>query len=292
MNGDGTWDWTRKISVDGSVTWPHSFTMSIEDRRVFQSNDLPDHPTGIFPVASDDDAYQIDRNPNAIQAQDLRLELPLNPILAPEPSCVGGQVGIMLSGVLLFNSFDARGLDAVAHEVQDECQGHPQQDGVYHYHSLSTCIADNEAGHSRLAGYALDGFGIYGYYGSDGKELTNADLDECHGHTHNLEWDGRAVEMYHYHATHEFPYMVGCFRGAAVARDVPGGQPEPGAPASGGEPGSGQPPQAALEACNGRGQHAACTVDTPNGAISGTCEHPPGSAQLTCVPSGGGPPPP
>ncbi|MFN8426725.1 MAG: hypothetical protein U0X87_10785 [Anaerolineales bacterium] len=33
-------------------------------------------------------------------------------------------------------------------------------------------------------GYAFDGFGIFGYYGEDGSELTNADLDECHGHTH------------------------------------------------------------------------------------------------------------
>jgi len=49
---------------------------------------------------------------------------------------------------------------------------------------LSKCITDTSTGHSALLGYAFDGFGIYGLYGESGKELTNADLDECHGHTH------------------------------------------------------------------------------------------------------------
>ena len=53
--------------------------------------------------------------------------------------------------------------------------------------------------------------------------LTNADLDECHGHTHTITWDGKAVVMYHYHATREFPYTVGCFRGASPARTPTGG---------------------------------------------------------------------
>ena len=48
--------------------------------------------------------------------------------------------------------------------------------------------------------------------------LTNADLDECHGHTHAIAWDGRTVTMYHYHATWEFPYVLGCFRGTSTVR--------------------------------------------------------------------------
>ncbi len=297
LNGDGTWDLTRKLTVDGAVEWPHEFTLTVEGgKRVFQSNDLPDHVTGIFPISPGDDAYQVDRNPNAIRSQSVRLELPAEPALAPQPSCIGGEVGIMLSGVLIFNSFDAEGRDAPANEVQDSCQGHPQQAGLYHYHSLSGCITDTSAGHSALMGYAFDGFGIYGYYGEDGAELANADLDECHGHTHAIEWDGRIVEMYHYHATHEFPYVLGCFRGTSTVQGPIGGQQgqdgqaQPDQPGQTGQAG-GQPPQEAITACAGLTANAACSINTPNGLIVGTCQLPPQAAQLVCVPAGGGPPP-
>jgi YHYH protein len=72
--------------------------------------------------------------------------------------------------------------------------------------------------------------GIFGHYGDDGEVLTNDDLDECHGHTHEIEWDGATLEMYHYHATYEFPYTVGCFRGTTVTRFGGGGSPPPPQP--------------------------------------------------------------
>jgi hypothetical protein len=125
-------------------------------------------------------------------------------------------VGILLSGAVLFNALDAPGRDAVAHETQDSCQGHPQEAGVYHYHSLSSCVKDETGpdGHSKLLGYAVDGFGIFGHKDRGGRTLTSADLDECHGHTHVIDWDGKRVRMYHYHATWDFPYTVGCLRGS------------------------------------------------------------------------------
>jgi hypothetical protein len=64
-----------------------------------------------------------------------------------------------------------------------------------------------------LFGYALDGFGIYGPRGDDGKMVTNAQLDECHGHAHPVMWDGKMQNIYHYHLNNEFPYAIGCFRG-------------------------------------------------------------------------------
>ena len=296
LNGDGTWDLTKKLVVDGSVIWPHSFTVSLQgDQRIFQGNDLPDHPTGNFPIASTDDAYSVDRNPNSIQSQNITLSLPANPMAAARPNCVAGEVGIMLSGVVIFSAFDAEGRDAPAHEVQDDCNGHPQNTGFYHYHSLSKCIQDTASGHSALMGYAFDGYGIYGYYGEDGRELTDADLDECHGHTHMIEWNGQLAEMYHYHATHEFPYVVACFHGTAAIRALSagGGQGgEQGQQGGGQGPGQvgGQPPQEAIDACNGLAQGAACTINTPNGTINGTCNTPPNSSQLACMPQGGPPP--
>lgn len=290
INGDGTWDATKKAVVDGSVTWPHSFTISVQgDQRVFTGNDLPNHPTGIFPVSPNDDAYAVDRNPNSIQEQTVSFSIPANPTAAAQPNCVGGEVGIMLSGVVIFSAFDAAGRDAPAHEVQDACDGHPQQSGFYHYHSLSDCFVDTASGHSALMGYAFDGFGIYGYYGEDGKELTNEDLDECHGHTHVIEWDGRLVEMYHYHATHEFPYVVGCFKGTPTVMGLSngGGQPQGGQTQPGGQQGGiGGPPPEAIAACVGLSQGAACSI----GPNNGTCQIPPNTTQLACVPAGGPPP--
>ncbi|MGZ3305003.1 MAG: YHYH protein [Asticcacaulis sp.] len=136
-------------------------------------------------------------------------------------------MGILLSGAVLFNALDAPGRDAVAHETQDACQGHPQPSGVYHYHSVSTCVDDKRLsdGHSALVGYAIDGYGIFGRYGEGGKLLTSKDLDACHGHVHAIPWDGKMVVMYHYHATWDFPYTVGCMHGAydmSVMRKISG----------------------------------------------------------------------
>lgn len=105
----------------------------------------------------------------------------------------------------------------MAYEIQDDCSGHPEMRGAYHYHSLTPCIEDESEGHSDLVGYAMDGFGIYGPRGEDGETLTNADLDECHGHTHEIEWDGEALDMYHYHATWEYPYTLGCYVGTQAS---------------------------------------------------------------------------
>ncbi len=298
MNGDGTWDATKKAVIDGSVTWPGSFTLSIQgNQRVFTGNDLPNHPTGTFPVSASDDAYAVDRNPNSIREQSITLSLPVNPTASAQPNCVGGEVGIMLSGVVIFSAFDAEGRDAVAHEVQDNCDGHPQRTGFYHYHSLSDCIVDTStSGHSSLVGYAFDGYGIFGYYGEDGAEVTNEDLDQCHGHTHVIEWDGQMVEMYHYHATHEFPYVVGCFHGTPAVRAL-SGEGGQGAGQQGQQPtqGQGLPPQEAINACTNLTQGAACSFSTPNGTVNGTCGTPPNTSQLTCMPAGGpqtNPPPP
>lgn len=310
MNGDGTWDATKKAVVDGSVTWPSSFTVSLQgDQRVFTGNDLPNHPTGNYPISSSDDAYSYDRNPNSIKSQSITLTLPANPVAAAQPNCVGGEVGIMLSGVVIFSAFDAEGRDAAAHEVQDNCDGHPQVSGFYHYHNLSDCIVDNATGHSALMGYAFDGYGIYGYYGEDGAELTNEDLDVCHGHTHMTEWNGQMVEMYHYHATHEFPYVVGCFHGTPAVRALSAGegqggqqgqggqtqpsqgqagQVQPPQGQGGGQGNGGQPPQAAIDACANLLVNAACTVNTTNGTISGTCLTLQNSV-TACVPAGGPP---
>jgi hypothetical protein len=220
---DGTWDPLLKARVDGAVTWPSNLSIVLEGTsRIVSTNDLPDHPTGTFPIASGDDAYAYDRNPNAITAQQVRLTLAAQPEAAARPSCLPlGAIGVLLTGSVFFNALDALGRDAAAHEVQDGCDGHPERSGAYHYHTLTPCLDVASTGHSPLVGYALDGYGLYGPLGEDGKPLTNADLDACHGHTHAVEWDGASRVLYHYHATAAYPYTLGCFHGTPVASGAP-----------------------------------------------------------------------
>ena len=247
---NGTFDITAKAIVDGSVSWPHSFTMTQEgDARVIAWNALPDHPTGTYPIARSDDAFQYDRNPNSIAEHHMELALPLEPQLAASPTCAPGAVGVLLSGVVLFNALDAPGRDAVAHETQDACQGHPQQGSVYHYHNASSCVLaelDPGTGQSKLIGYAIDGFGIYGPRDENGETLSSADLDECHGITSEVDWNGERRVMYHYVATMDFPYTVGCLRGEWSRDDLrtisgppPQGGPGMGGPRMGGPGGQG-----------------------------------------------------
>jgi hypothetical protein len=248
ITGD-SWDRALKPVVRGQVTWPDArITVTREgDRRIVRANNLPRHPTGVFPIRPDDPAYQYDRNPNAIAAQTILLDLPAAPALAPQPRCVPmGMIGFALSGAAIFNALDAQGRDAPAHEIQDACNGHPEPRGQYHYHDLSPCLRDDAGAagrHSDLVGYALDGFGLYGRFGENGKPLTSADLDACHGHSHAVMWDGRLQVIYHYHLTRDYPYTVSCFKGAPIAVGPgPGARPPPPFGGPPGPPPFGGPP--------------------------------------------------
>ncbi len=217
--GTDTWDLTKKPHVSGDVAWP---TAKIDinlngNTRTITSNDLPTiHNTGIFPIGKSDPASAYDKNPNTIKTQTYNYKIALNPSLNSKGSCLPpGPIGIMLDGVIFFNGFDAENQDAVAHEIQDSCGGHPEQSGSYHYHGISTCIPN--ATTNKLIGYSFDGFGIYGNKDSDGNTLSTTELDSCHGTTSNVEWEGKTVNMYHYVITNDFPYTMGCYMGTSTA---------------------------------------------------------------------------
>ena len=140
----GTWNLSKKVSVQGAVSWPmanYSETIEGTTRRI-TSNGLPvGEVTGTFPIASNDPAYSYDRNPNRIAANDVTVSLPATPRVAAAPKCLGkGRVGVLKNGVSMFASLDEPNRDAVAYETQDECDGHPQQTSVYHYHDVPSCI--------------------------------------------------------------------------------------------------------------------------------------------------------
>ncbi len=224
-HADGPWIdgyfWNRntKIVVQGSVSWAssaaYSATIAGSDRVISTEGVPTTFATGIFPISPTDRAYQYDRNPNSIAAQTVTLDIPANPVLASTPTCLGmGAIGYFTNGVALFNSLDAQGRDAGAHEIQDSCGGHPERTSMYHYHDASSCfVEDAPSGYSTLIGYALDGFGIYLTKDANGVMPTNSDLDACHGRVSRVKFNGVSQDMYHYEATLEYPYTVGCFAG-------------------------------------------------------------------------------
>ncbi len=288
-----SWDETRKIRVRGSVSWPQArVNIGVaNDARLVSGNGLPTAgATGTFPVQRSDPAFQIDRNPNAIRAQELLVRLPLAPRFASQPSCVPmGPIGITLSGVLLFNALDDAGRDAVAHEVQDSCNGHPERQGRYHYHGPSRCVPGMTQPDT-VIGFAFDGFPITGLIAADGREYVNADLDECHGRVDVVTLDGKAVRTYHYAMTREYPYTVGCFRGRPVrlemamstADDRRSAEPP-------GRPHGPRPPAEAVQACEGKSLQAPCGFTSPRGdEIRGVCGEPTPNV-VACMP--GRPPP-
>ena len=216
-----TWDSLTKIAVQGTVSWPQatfSVTVSGQDRNI-TGNDLPiGHTTGTFPISSTDPAYAYDRNPNTITPQSISWSLPLNPVAAAQPGCLGlGPIGVLDDGVYLFDALDGEGRDAAAHEVLDNCEEHPQMGGVLHHHDVPSCMLSKATGTATLVGYAADGYGIYVERTASGALLTNSDLDACHGRTSPVLWNGKVQDVYHYDATLEYPYTVGCYHGTPIS---------------------------------------------------------------------------
>ena len=208
----GTWNLLRKPFLPAGPGNGVPGTITVSDAagtRTIQANNLPvDGKQGDWPMTRYPLLTAIDPNPGTPAARAVNYELPSQPSVAPTPTCVGmGAIGVTLNGVVLYNAVDARGDDAVANEIVDVYGGHPAMTD-YHYHSVPERLdaAPGADGHSGIIGYIRDGFALYGYRGVGGVELTNADLDECHGHAHGSLG-------YHYHATMEYPYTIGCYRG-------------------------------------------------------------------------------
>lgn len=177
---------------------------------IIRSQCYPNHPTAKFPNSG---------NPNSIRVQNFEFRIPLEPVLETKITRVPmGPIGMALNGVVFFNPFEAGGMNAVEGYSEvwlDSCCGHPQQEGVYHYHKHPTCVKspfpDDGKRHSPIVGFAWDGFPIHGPYEESGvyaRDLTGARaLDVCNGHSDS-------ERGYHYHVTPgRFPYVIGGYHG-------------------------------------------------------------------------------
>lgn len=216
--------------VPGSVKMKSVFniTETATTRRLL-GNGIPNHPIGTFPIPPTSAAYKYyaalpaEGFANAaeipVKPYPLDVTLPRNPKLAAKPSCITSlMTGFALTGgawhTELAPDASVNIYDPNAALPTDRCFGHPYA-SRYHYHGYSwKCMDQGKAGaQSPLLGYALDGFGIYGPRGANGKLVTNAQLDECHGMVSEVMFNGKMQKMYHYVLNNEYPYSIGCFRG-------------------------------------------------------------------------------
>ncbi|MGA2584513.1 MAG: YHYH protein [Tepidisphaeraceae bacterium] len=201
---------------------------------IIHSHNIPNHPTGKFP------AEGFGGNPNSIQEQNETFYIPFNP--QPNPrhfvtttdnsnhALPMGPIGIAINGVVFFNPFDMGNQDAT--NLMDRCCGHPNQDGVYHYHKYPICInspwADEGKAHSPLIGWAFDGYPVYGPYES--ANVMAKDVTGDHAlNAFNMHYDPE--RGWHYHVTPgRFPYIIGGYWGTEDSRDrqMPPGRGGPG----------------------------------------------------------------
>mmetsp|Transcript_78017 Transcript_78017/g.202741 ORF Transcript_78017/g.202741 Transcript_78017/m.202741 type:complete len:284 (-) Transcript_78017:98-949(-) len=145
-------------------------------------------------------------------------QIPKSPAIAGETTCLpAGVVGIAVNGVSIFSAYSRPCTDAVVDEAIgfDDCDGHPQEQGTYHYHYKARCLETTsgsgvfvtETTAQQLYGVALDGFPIYNDRDASGGVIGNDKLDDCHG------YDAGDGKGYRYIVNSEFPYIIGCFKG-------------------------------------------------------------------------------
>ena len=117
-----------------------------------------------------------------------------------------GPIGISLNGVVFYNQY-AGPDQPLTNEIDsfDQYLGHPQMSGQYHYHQEPTYLTAN-LGSDVLLGWLMDGFPVYGPVENDVR-VTNADLNDYHGHNHATAEYPNGI--YHYHITDADPYING-----------------------------------------------------------------------------------
>jgi phosphatidylethanolamine-binding protein (PEBP) family uncharacterized protein len=142
-------------------------------------------------------------------------KIPLNPAIAGNTtSAVDGPIGVAVNGVPIFTPCKQGGCqngDTKMLGELDACNGHAGRADDYHYHAAPTCLMATKPGtywDTHPIGWALDGFGIFGYNNADGSTATRD--ASCGGNTLT---NSNAPAGYSYHVTDTSPYVLSCFRG-------------------------------------------------------------------------------
>jgi hypothetical protein len=199
---------TNKPAITETQQFRPLVTTDYTDSRFFvKTTSIPDHGfarnPGVNTVTAQDFTFEITRTP--VEALD-KVETPL------------GTIGVAVNGVVIFNPKAAlteqRGnvdyqINAVySHDELgiDDGSGHPQEDGIYHYHSDPRLMYEKDPNnHSPLLGYALDGYPIYGPYGwdtttgrSNPRVIKSSYRLKTTPRTDGSDPDGRYIEDFEY----------------------------------------------------------------------------------------------
>lgn len=188
------------------------------------------------------------KTPNGLKTQNWTWTVPTAPKKASKTTSINtwmGTIGFTVTGIPIYGPMegpmpsDSAFGDPVYNGMLDSCKGHTGYMADYHDHAI---VATARCGftQSKIVGYAIDGFPIYGpssnaksgyvktgnpksnswkaytYKASSSKKV----LDKCNGRT---EADG----SYGYHVTTSFPYVVGCFKGTPVTQQGSAAAPMP-----------------------------------------------------------------
>ncbi len=182
---------------------------------IIKSNGRPDHKSPYYQGTQWNSLYEAYngsnpgwmQNPNRIQSFNFTFKIPKDPTAATTHSATPlGPIGVSLNGVPFYNQY-AGPAQPLGNEINsfDQYNGHPQQQGGYHYH-VEPLYLTAQKGKSVLLGFLLDGFPVYGPM-ENGVAVTNASLDAYHGHTHATADFPNGI--YHYHITSSDPYING-----------------------------------------------------------------------------------
>ena len=181
----------------------------------FTTTNLPNHTSPYWPI--DNSLYEdyngtnsnYRKNPNEIESQNITITVPLNPEEATNKEATRlGPIGVAVNGVVFFNQYAGPNNQPLTNEINsfDQWLGHPTGRNMYHYH-IEPSFLTTELGDNAFLGLLADGFPVYGPV-ENGNMITNADLDDFHGHISVTPDFPKGI--YHYHVTpNEDPYING-----------------------------------------------------------------------------------
>jgi hypothetical protein len=190
------------------------------DFYVLTANGVPDHKSPYFDATDARfEAYngtntRFAKAPGTIVSTRYVMRIPRQPARASTSAATPlGPIGLALNGVPFFNQYNGQNRPLTAEiDSFDQYNGHPTPTNAYHYH-VEPLALTRAVGSDKLLGVLLDGYPVYGPV-ENGKRVTNADLDNLHGHTSaTTEFP---TGIYHYHVTDADPYINGAgFYGSA-----------------------------------------------------------------------------
>ena len=220
---------------------------------IMQPTGIPNHARDAYYVVPNagivvPDATTANIIADPTKAQTYKFTIPTNPKYTSSVTSTSlGSIGVMVSGAVLYNPFEGDGKTVamannftitnaagITASFVDKCAGHPTPDiGAYHYHGLPNCVTakvDKAGKASRIIGFALDGFPIYGDRDIKGKQVTAKNLDQCNGIISATPEFPKGIYHYVLLGTADARSSISCFHGEVDASQIQAMPPMTGGP--------------------------------------------------------------